>query len=358
MQQYERFGVLALLLLVVTLVAVALLGEDPRSPEALAEATAAAEAQSQSARLQTPTPRGERAVPRIPSGDPRLRGVAPRPVALQAQERPAQRLSDASAARGSGPKETEPPPCENPVLAAASDEMVLPEAPRAERWQAPAPAPAPVAVEASMPRPSAPASTEQGPSEFRSYTVQPGDCLSRILERECGTVRALDGVLALNPSLDPDRIRLGQELRLPIASQSSSSPARAAIARIQDPVVRDVVRVREGDTLYGLLKRERGGAVSLEEVLRSNPGLDPNRLQIGQELLLPRRSSDRVALPTGRYRVQPGDVLGRVALQLGCTLDELLAANPGLEPDRIVVGQELTLPAGAGLQVAAAVGSR
>ena len=355
MQQYERFGVLALLLLVVTLVAVALLGEDPRSPEALAEATAAAEAQSRSARLQTPTPPGERAVPRIPSGDPRLRSTTPRP-APQAQERRSQRLADASAARRPAPQETAPPPCETPLPESASDEMVLPEAPRAERWQAPAPAP--VAVEASMPRPSAPASSEQGPSEFRSYTVQPGDCLSRILERECGTVRALDRVLALNPSLDPDRIRLGQELRLPIASQSSSSPARAAIARIQDPVVRDVVRVREGDTLYALLKRERGGAVSLEEVLRSNPGLDPNRLQIGQELLLPRRSSDRVALPTGRYRVQPGDVLGRVALQLGCTLDELLAANPGLEPDRIVVGQELTLPAGAGLQVAAAVGSR
>ena len=355
MQQYERFGVLALLLLVVTLVAVALLGEDPRSPEALAEATAAAEAQSRSARLQTPTPRGERAVPRIPSGDPRLRSTTPRP-APQAQERRSQRLADASAARRPAPQETAPPPCETPLPESASDEMVLPEAPRAERWQAPAPAP--VAVEASMPRPSAPASSEQRPSEFRSYTVQPGDCLSRILERECGTVRALERVLALNPSLDPDRIRLGQELRLPIASQASSSPARAAIAGIQDPVVRDVVRVREGDTLYGLLKRERGGAVSLEEVLRSNPGLDPNRLQIGQELLLPRRSSDRASLPTGRYRVQPGDVLGRVALQLGCTLDELLAANPGLEPDRIVVGQELTLPAGAGLQVAAAVGSR
>ena len=58
--------------------------------------------------------------------------------------------------------------------------MVLPEAPRTERWQAPAP----VAVEASMPRPSAPESTGQSSSEFRRYTVQPGDCLSRILERE------------------------------------------------------------------------------------------------------------------------------------------------------------------------------
>lgn len=353
MQQYERFGVLALLLLVVTLVAVALLGEDPRSPEALAEATAAAEAQSRSARLQTTTPRGERAVPRIPSGDPRLRSATPRSAA-QAQGRRVQRLADASAARRSAPQETAPPPCETPLPAPASDEMVLPEAPRSERWQASAP----VAVEAPMRRPSAPTSGGHSSSEFRSYTVQPGDCLSRILERECGTVRALDGVLALNPSLDPDRIRLGQELRLPLASQASSTPARAALAGIQDPVVRDVVRVREGDTLYGLLKRERGGAVSLEEVLQCNPGLDPNRLQIGQELLLPRRSSGRVPLPTGRYRVQPGDVLGRVALQLGCTLDELLAANPGLEPDRIVVGQELTLPAGAGLQVAAAVGAR
>ena len=205
-----------------------------------------------------------------------------------------------------------------------------------------------------MPRPSAPTSSGRSSSEFRSYTVQPGDCLSRILERECGTVRALERVLALNPSLDPDRIQLGQELRLPLTASVASSPARQGLTGIQDPVVRDVVHVREGDTLYGLLKRERGGAVSLEEVLRCNPGLDPNRLQIGQEVLLPRRSSGRVQLPTGRYRVQPGDVLGRVALRHGCTLEELLAANPGLEPDRIVVGQELNLPAGAGTQVAAA----
>ena len=241
MQQYERFGVLALLLLVVTLVAVALLGEDPRSPEALAEATAAAEAQGRSARPQTPTPRGERAVPRIPSGDPRLRGTTPRP-APQAQERRASRHDNEPAARRSHSKETAPPPCEGPVSAPASDEMVLPEAPRTERRQAPAPAP--VAVEASVPRPSAPESSGQSPSEFRSYTVQRGDCLSLILERECGTVRALDRVLALNPSLDPDRIRLGQELRLPVASLVSSSPSRSALPGIQDPVVRDVVRVR------------------------------------------------------------------------------------------------------------------
>ena len=167
MQQYERFGVLALLLLVVTLVAVALLGEDPRSPEALAEATAAAaaEAQGRSARPQTPTPRGERAVPRIPSGDPRLRGTTPRP-APQAQERRAPRHDNEQTARRSNSKETAPAREGTPVPVPASDEMVLPEASRTERRQAPAPAP--VAVEPSVPRPSAPESSGQSPSEFRS----------------------------------------------------------------------------------------------------------------------------------------------------------------------------------------------
>ena len=128
MQQYERFGVLALLLLVVTLVAVALLGEDPRSPEALAEATAAAQTQSASPRHQTPTPRGERAVPRTPSGDPRLRGAVPR-SAPQAQERRAQLLGDESGARRSAPIQTARPPRDMQGPAPASSEMVLPEAP-------------------------------------------------------------------------------------------------------------------------------------------------------------------------------------------------------------------------------------
>lgn len=49
----------------------------------------------------------------------------------------------------------------------------------------------------------------------------------------------------------------------------------------------------------------------------------------------------------GTYAVQPGDTLGRIARDHGLTLDELLAANPGIEPRRLQIGQVLQLPANA-----------
>ncbi|MDA0948801.1 MAG: hypothetical protein O2799_09775, partial [Planctomycetota bacterium] len=93
MQQYERFGVLALLLLVVTLVAVALLGEDPRDPSRLEELAAqAAERPSEfggagraTERSPGSRPQGERPVPR--RLDPRLDGAQERP-APTARRRP------------------------------------------------------------------------------------------------------------------------------------------------------------------------------------------------------------------------------------------------------------------------------
>ena len=44
------------------------------------------------------------------------------------------------------------------------------------------------------------------------------------------------------------------------------------------------------------------------------------------------------------YVVQSGDLLSRIAVRFNVTLDALLAANPGLDPAVLFVGQELTIP--------------
>ena len=48
--------------------------------------------------------------------------------------------------------------------------------------------------------------------------------------------------------------------------------------------------IRPGDTIWHIARREYGGAETgkwVWEICRLNPGLDPGRLQVGQEVRLP-----------------------------------------------------------------------
>lgn len=46
----------------------------------------------------------------------------------------------------------------------------------------------------------------------------------------------------------------------------------------------------------------------------------------------------------GVYTVQSGDTLGNIAKALGLRLADLVAYNPGINPDRIDVGQVIKVP--------------
>ncbi|BET65658.1 hypothetical protein ASA1KI_05760 [Opitutales bacterium ASA1] len=46
----------------------------------------------------------------------------------------------------------------------------------------------------------------------------------------------------------------------------------------------------------------------------------------------------------GSYVVKSGDNLGRIATSLGITLAELQAANPGVDPRKLRIGQKLVVP--------------
>ena len=50
----------------------------------------------------------------------------------------------------------------------------------------------------------------------REYVVQRGDVLSRIAERELGSMKLVPKILEMNPGLKPARLKVGQSLRLPL----------------------------------------------------------------------------------------------------------------------------------------------
>lgn len=88
---------------------------------------------------------------------------------------------------------------------------------------------------------------------------------------------------------------LAQQAVRPVPSAQVSTPApqpvstqRAAVASAQPPIA-DETRtcvVAAGDSLYGISKKY---GVKLDKLIAANPGLDPRRLRIGQTVKIPVR---------------------------------------------------------------------
>ena len=64
-----------------------------------------------------------------------------------------------------------------------------------------------------------------------SYTVRSGDSLWKIAARTLGDGERCREIIAMNPGIDPNRVRVGQKLTLPAGATSVapvSSPRRSA----------------------------------------------------------------------------------------------------------------------------------
>lgn len=104
--------------------------------------------------------------------------------------------------------------------------------------------------------------------------------------------------------------------------------------------------IRSGDTLSQVAQAH---GVPTHSIITANPGINPLRLQIGQQLTIP--SAAQAAQYTAQaraqaknYTVQPGDTLSEIAEQYGIGLSQLMAANPGINPTRMRIGKKLTIP--------------
>jgi LysM repeat protein len=142
-------------------------------------------------------------------------------------------------------------------------------------------APASVASAAQPAPVTAAAAAPAGPST--TYTVKSGDSLSRIASRHNTTVAA---IRAAN-GLKSDLIQVGQSLIIPgsgavSAATPSSSPAPAPTAA--RPTGGATVVVQAGDTLEVIARRNN---VTVADLRAANNNVDPRRLRIGQELVIP-----------------------------------------------------------------------
>ncbi len=101
--------------------------------------------------------------------------------------------------------------------------------------------------------------------------------------------------------------------------------------------------VKSGDTLYRI---SLNTGVSIARLATLNRISDPNRIYVGQRLMIPRRNS-ATAKPSIEYyfyTVKSGDTLYRISVNTGVSVLKLASLNKIADPNRIYVGQKLKIP--------------
>lgn len=110
--------------------------------------------------------------------------------------------------------------------------------------------------------------------------------------------------------------------------------------------------VHTGDTLNSIAARY---GVSPSALARANGITNPNRIYIGQRLVIPGTAATATQSQTiapassgGIYIVQPGDTLAKIAARYHTTVSALMALNGLRNPNVIWVGQRLRVGKGGG----------
>ncbi|NOJ98670.1 LysM peptidoglycan-binding domain-containing protein, partial [Corallococcus coralloides] len=168
-----------------------------------------------------------------------------------------------------------------------------------------------------------------------TYSVRSGDTLSGLAQRYNTSVASLQKT---NHIANANLIRVGQRLTVPDGFQAAPSKAGS-------------YTVRSGDTLSGIAGRH---GTTVGALAKANGIANPNKIYVGQRLTIPGAGGGASPVtskpPSGgaSYTVRSGDTLSGIAGRYGTTVGALQQANHIANPNKIFVGQKLTIPGRTG----------
>ncbi|MCK9267953.1 MAG: LysM peptidoglycan-binding domain-containing protein, partial [Alkaliphilus sp.] len=168
------------------------------------------------------------------------------------------------------------------------------------------------------------------PSGTTAYIVRAGDTFYTIAKSHNVS---LDALLAANPDVNPDNLQIGQTICIPGAPPPSRCPSGTF-----------EYTVKAGDTFFTLAQRFNTTVAAIQQ---ANPGVDPNRLQIGQIICIPGTPTpppSRCPSGTFEYTVKAGDTFFTLAQRFNTTVAAIQQANPGVDPNRLQIGQVICIP--------------
>lgn len=174
-----------------------------------------------------------------------------------------------------------------------------------------------------------------------TYQVQRGDTLGSIAAKGGTTIAA---VISANGLKNPNLIRIGQVLTLPGAATAAAAAAARPATRIPAGGATFHV-VKAGDTISRIAALY---AIPQAQLIDAN-GLTGGQVYVGQRLrLLPSAATPTpISASSTGHTVVAGQTLSDIAKRYGTTIKAIQDANGITDPNRVVVGRVLKIPAGS-----------
>jgi LysM repeat protein len=167
------------------------------------------------------------------------------------------------------------------------------------------------------------------PPGSRSYTIQSGDTFYNIAQRFGTTVQTIQ---RLNPNVNPDALLVGQRICVPDTITPAPGICPAGTFRY---------RIQAGDTFASLARRYQ---TTISAIRRANPGVVPTQLRVGQIICIPQVSGGPCPVGTFSYTIRAGDTLYSLSRRYNTTIRSIVDLNPGLDPQRLRIGQVICIP--------------
>ncbi len=99
--------------------------------------------------------------------------------------------------------------------------------------------------------------------------------------------------------------------------------------------------IKAGDTFYTLAQRYN---TTVDAIQRANPTVNPNNLQVGQVICIPETTPSTCPVGTFPYKILAGDTFYNLAQRYNTTVSAIQRANPTVNPNNLQVGQIICIP--------------
>lgn len=164
---------------------------------------------------------------------------------------------------------------------------------------------------------------QQKESGFRIHTIAPGETLYSIGVKY--GVKAAD-IIAINPALDINALPIGSRVRIP----DTTIPIEDSNFYYH--------HIAPGETLYQL-----GIKYNLlqDKIKEANPGIDWSTLSIGQVVAIPKGNTDFYI--TNSHEVRKKETLFSISQMYGVSVEDIMRDNPGVTSDNLQKGQTLII---------------
>ena len=164
------------------------------------------------------------------------------------------------------------------------------------------------------------------PAGTIAYTIVAGDTIYSLAIKYHTSVQQ---ILTANPGINPNLLQIGQVICIP--SQKPTPPCTGTLYTI-----------KAGDTLYDIARRSN---TTVNALIAANPGISPTALKIGQVICIPGTGPGKICPPnTFAYTIKAGDNFYQLAIKYNTSVSAIGAANPGVNPNRLQIGQQICIP--------------